>query len=409
MIDRRTLMISGAAFAGLAAGPARASDALDPVVLRLREFVEQGALPFASLRVAQRGRVLVEAHIPGVETIGPQSIYRIYSMTKPVVAAGAVLLMEDGDLRLDTPVAGIVPEFADLQVLGEGDARVPARVMTVGHLLTHTCGLANSWGDARVAPLYRQAGLTAAAWMYDPEIGGLAGFARRLGELPLDHQPGADWLYGYGLDIAGLVIERINGERLGDFLKHRIFDPLGMADTGFYMPEDRADRLAGLYTAGEDGLTRVASGAELNPLRRPLADSGSGALVSTLSDYGRFADMLANGGALDGARIMSAESARLMMTPWGPQDHIESRLRQFYGGRLEGRMGQALGGVTRLDDGSGPGSTGEYAWGGAAGTGFWATPGLGLSVTMMTQVMPAGAAPSRDALRPLIYEALAGV
>ncbi|MFN3816138.1 serine hydrolase domain-containing protein [Brevundimonas sp.] len=408
MIDRRTLMISGAAFAGLAAGSARASDALDPVVARLREFVAQGELPFASLRVALGGRVLAETHISGVETIGPESIYRIYSMTKPVVAAGAVLLVQDGALTLDTPVAGIVPEFADLQVLGEGNARVPARGMTVGHLLTHTCGLANSWGDARVAPLYRQAGLTAAAWMYDPEIGGLAGFARRLGELPLEHQPGADWLYGYGLDIAGLVIERISGERLGDFLKRRIFDPLGMADTGFYVPEDRADRLAGLYTAGEDRLTRVVSGAELSPLRRPLADSGSGALVSTLADYGRFADMLAGGGAMEGIRIMSADSARLMMTPWGPQDHIEPRLRQFYGGRLDGRMGQALGGVTRLDDGSGPGSTGEYAWGGAAGTGFWATPGLGLSVTMMTQVMPAGAAPSRDALRPLIYQALAG-
>ncbi len=409
MIDRRTLMIFGAAFAGLALGPVRASDALDPVVARLRGFVAQGDLPFASLRVAQRGRVLAEAHISGAETIGPQSIYRIYSMTKPVVAAGAVLLIEDGDLTLDAPVAEIVREFADLQVLGEGDARVPARGMTVGHLLTHTCGLANSWGDARVAPLYRQAGLTAAAWMHDPEIGGLAGFARRLGELPLEHQPGEDWLYGYGLDIAGLVIERISGERLGDFLKRRIFDPLGMADTGFFVPEDRADRLAGLYTAGEGGLNRVWSGAERTPLRRPLADSGSGALVSTLSDYGRFADMLANGGAVDRARVMSADSARLMMTPWGPQDHIEARLRQFYGGRLDGRMGQALGGVTRLDDGSGPGSTGEYAWGGAAGTGFWATPGLGLSVTMMTQVMPAGAAPPRDALRPLIYQALAGV
>ena len=409
MIDRRTLMISGAALAGLAASPVRALDALDPVVAQLRGFVEQGDLPFASLRVAQRGRVLAQAHISGAETIGPESIYRIYSMTKPVVAAGAVLLIEDGELTLDMPVADVVPEFADLQVLGEGDARVPARVMTVGHLLTHTCGLANSWGDARVAPLYRQAGLTAVAWMYDPAIGGLDGFARRLGQLPLEHQPGSDWLYGYGLDIAGLIIERLSGERLGDFLKRRIFDPLGMTSTGFFVPEDQADRLAGLYTAGEDGLTRMSSGAELTPLRRPLADSGSGALLSTLSDYGRFADMLAGRGAVNGARVMSADSARLMMTPWGPQEHIEPRLAQFYGGRLEGRMGQALGGVTRLDDASGPGSTGEYAWGGAAGTGFWATPGLGLSVTIMTQVMPAGATPSRDALRPLIYRALAGV
>src|SRR5690606_11930770 len=118
--------------------------------------------------------------------------------------------------------------------------------MTVAHLLTHTCGLANSWGDGKVAPLYRDAGLTAAAWMYAPDIGGLEGFARKLATLPLEFQPGTAWIYGYGLDIAGLVIERITGERLGEYLKRRFFDPLGMASTGFFVPEGQAGRLAGL-------------------------------------------------------------------------------------------------------------------------------------------------------------------
>lgn len=405
MIDRRALMTAIAAAIGAAAVPARAFEsALDPVVDHLRGLVERGELPFASLRVTRRGRMLAEAHISGAEEIGPETLYRIYSMTKPVVAAGTVLLVEDGRLTLETPVAEIIPEFAGLTAVG-GE---PARTMRVGHLLTHTCGLANSWGDGRTSALYREAGLIAAAWMHDPEIGGLDGFARRLGALPLEFQPGTDWVYGYGLDIAGLVIERISDERLGDFLKRRIFDPLGMASTGFFAAEGQGDRLAGLYTRGADGLEPVRGGGELTPLRRPLADSGSGGLVSTLADYGRFADMLAGGGAVGDVRVMSTESARLMMTPWGPQDFIGPALDRFYAGTLRGRLGQALGGVTRLDDAVGPGSAGEYAWGGAAGTGFWATPDLGLSVTMMTQVMAGGAAqPSRDALKPMIYRALA--
>ncbi|MFT3761609.1 MAG: serine hydrolase domain-containing protein [Pseudoxanthomonas sp.] len=407
MFNRRRFLMSGAALAlGGLAPPLFAADRFDPVLARLRGFVEEGKLPFASIRIARHGAVLAQAQIPGVETIGPDSLYRIYSMTKPVVAAGAVLLVEDGKLALEDPVAKYVPEFAGLKVAaGSLDALQPARPMTVAHLLTHSSGLANSWGDARVAPLYREAGLTAAAWMYDPAIGGLEGFAKRLSALPLEFQPGSNWLYGYGLDIAGLVIERIAGERLGAFLKRRIFDPLGMAATGFFVPEEHADRLAGLYTARDGGIVRVADGSERSPLRRPYADAGSAGLVSTLEDYGRFADMLANGGARGDVRVMGEASARLLVTPYGPQASLLPALQRF-GNYAPGSVGQALGGIARLDDRSGPGSAGEYAWGGAAGTGFWATPGLGLSVTVMTQLMPVSAVPARDALRPLVYAAL---
>ncbi|MCW4455254.1 beta-lactamase family protein [Flavobacterium sp. MXW15] len=383
-----------------------AGDRFDPVIARLRGLVEDGQLPFASIRIARRGTMLAEAHLSGSESIGPDSLYRIYSMTKPVVAAATVLLVEDGRLALEDPVAKYVPEFADLKVAaGALDALEPARPMTVAHLLTHSCGLVNSWGDARVAPLYREAGLVAAAWMYDPAVGGLEGFARRLSALPLEFQPGSDWVYGCGLDIAGLVIERISGQCLGAFLKRRIFDPLGMADTGFFVPEEHAGRLAGLYNARDGGIVRVADGSERSPLKRPFADAGSAGLVSTLEDYGRFADMLANGGARGDVRVMSGASARLLMTPHGAQEALLPALQRF-GSYAPGSVGQALGGITRLDDRSGPGSAGEYAWGGAAGTGFWATPGPGLSVTLMTQLMPAAAVPARDVLRPLIYAAL---
>lgn len=414
MINRRQFLsgVAGAAAWGLA-WPAlsRASsdprDRFAPTIARLRGFVEARRLPFASVRVARHGRVLAQAHISGVEAIGPDSLYRIYSMTKPVVAAGVVLLVEDGKLSLQDPVAKFVPEFAHLEVVAGSTRQLqPAREMTVAHLLTHSCGLANSWGDAKVAPLYREAGLTAAAWMYDAKIGGLGGFAKRLSALPLEFQPGTNWIYGYGLDIAGLVIERITGERLGAFLKRRIFDPLGMAATGFFVPQPRAGHLAGLYRAHDGVVERVADGSERKPLLQPFADSGSAGLVSTLEDYGRFADMLANGGARGGAGVMREASARLLMTPYGPQEPLLPALLRF-GSYEPGSIGMALGGITRLDDRSGPGSAGEYAWGGAAGTGFWATPGLGLSVTVMTQLMPVTAVPARDTLRPLVYAELA--
>lgn len=408
MPSRRQLLLSGAAIALAGLGlPALAAGRFERVLARLRRLVDEGQLPFASIRLARQGEVLAEAHVSGIETIGPHSLYRIHSMTKPLVAAAVVLLVEDGKLALEDQVERYVPEFADLKV-GSGtlDALEPARPMRVAQLLTHSCGLANSWGDTRVAPLYREAGLVAGAWMHDPAIGGLDGFARRLAALPLACQPGTDWIYGYGLDIAGLVVERISGERLGDFLLRRILQPLGMHSTGFFVPETRAADLAGLHMASDGRIAPVRDGSERLPLQRPFADSGSGGLVATLEDYGRFADILANAGARHGTRVMQPASVALLTSPYGPQEALLPSLLRF-GRHAPGSIAHALAGVVRLDDRAGPGSAGEYAWGGAGGTGFWATPGLGLSVTVMTQLMQATAASARDSLRPLVYEGLA--
>lgn len=390
--------------------PRPVDSGLQAVVARLERFVADGDLPFAALRVARHGQTLVETHVNGVEAVGPDTLYRIYSMTKPVAAAATVLMVEDGALTLETPVVDIVPEFADLRVMIEdSDETEPARPMTVAHLLTHVCGLGNSWSNRRTAALYREAGLTSGAWMYMPRIGGLDGFARRLGEIPLEFQPGSDWHYGYGLDIAGLIVERVAGARLGEVLDARLFAPLGMTATGFVAPSGRGDDLPGLYSGDRTERQRVGGAAEQAARLRPLADSGSSGLVSTLADYGRFADMLAGGGMLDGVRVMRPESAQLLMTPYGPQDRIGPALERFgafgLGGDAAG-YGQALGGVTRLSDGALPGSAGEYGWGGAASTTFWVTPDLGLSVVVMTQLMPSGVVPLRDALRPLVYGAI---
>lgn len=406
MLSRRHLIAGAAALTGAGMVPAFASDSFAPVLDAVQDLVRTGRLPFVGIRIGLAGETVAQAHISGEEAIGPGSLYRIYSMTKPVVAAGAVLLIEDARLTLETPVAEIVPEFARLTVLTDVPGHTEAaRPMTLGHLLTHTCGLANSWGTARTAALYRQAGLTAGAWMYDPQMGGLEGFARRLGGLPLEHQPGTAWIYGYGLDIAGLVIERVSGERLGDFLQRRIFEPLGMRSTGFHVPEGSAALLTGLYTDAAGTPRRVARDRERLPLSVPEADAGSAGLISTLEDYGRFADMLANRGAVAGVRVMNQASAELMMTPYGPQEAVTPALQRF---GLAGNPRQALGGVTWLEDHAGPGSAGEFSWGGAAGTAFWSTPGSGLSVVLMTQLMNAAGSGVRDTLKPLVYRALAG-
>jgi CubicO group peptidase (beta-lactamase class C family) len=408
MINRRQFMLASAV-ASLCGLPALgfARDRFEHAIARLRGFVEDDKLPFASIRIAQHGDILAEAHIAGREKIGPDSLYRVYSMTKPVVAAAVVMLVGDGKLDLQDPVSKYVPELAELQVVaGALDHLEPARPMTVAHLLTHTCGFANSWGNAKVAPLYRKAGLIAGKWMYDPEIGGLDGFVGRLATLPLEFQPGSDWMYGYGLDVAGLIVQRISGERLGEFLERRLFKPLGMEATGFRVREGHEESLAGLYVARADGMAQVVDGSEKAPLKKPFADGGSAGLVSTLEDYGRFADMLANGGRRGSVRVMDPAMVRTLTSPYGPQQALLPSLLRF--GHYEpGSIGHALGGVVRLDNRSGAGSRGEYAWGGAAGTGFWATPGLGLSVTVMTQLMPVTALPARDLLRPLVYEALA--
>jgi|GEM_PF-3591537 len=167
MISRRSFLVSSGACALTAwAGPAPASDPFHAVTTRLQQFVDDGQLPFASLRVARHGRVLLETHASGIEQVGPESIYRIYSMTKPIVAAGIMLLVEDGRLDLQDPVAEHIAEFADMKVVDSSqDAGDVATPMNVSQLLTHACGLANSWGEGRVAPLYRDAGLIANAWI----------------------------------------------------------------------------------------------------------------------------------------------------------------------------------------------------------------------------------------------------
>ena len=414
VITRRAVLAVGA---GLVLGPSPTAAAPDSGTLgqasqALKTFVDDGALPFASMRIARNGRTLLEAVHSGAGPVSIDSLFRIYSMTKPVVAAATLLLCEDGRLTLDTPVGDVIPAFRTLTVATDANGTTePARPMTMAHLLTHSSGISNSWNGDAASAAYREAGLEAGTWMFNPAIGGLDGFAERIAAVPLRFQPGEGWLYGYSLDIAGLVIQRVSGLSLGDFLRARLFDPLGMTDTGFHAPPDGAARMTDLWTVRNGSPLIVERGATSASLRPPAAQSGSAGLVSSLRDYGRFADMLACGGSVGGVRVMSPASVASMTSTYGPQDRVAEGLSRFAAIGLGGSgtgLGQALGGVTTLSDTAGTGSRGEYSWGGAASTTFWAAPEIGLSVVVMTQRLPSGSVPLRDTLRPLIYRALGG-
>ncbi|KDA01530.1 serine hydrolase domain-containing protein [Hyphomonas oceanitis] len=427
---RRMLALAASSpFAGWAASCA--SPGRGPVPLRgvrfqgtgqfLDQLVETGQIAGGALRISQQGEVLYTHHagkadIASGKAIRPDTIYRAYSMTKPVTAAAIMMLADEGKLSLDDPVREYVPEFSDLRVLASPDGEpvktVPAGEMRIIHLLAHTSGLSNSWTPGPLAPLYQKAGLVSASYPYDPDFaGGLTEVARQLAEIPLQFQPGSQWLYSISPDIAGLVVERIKGQRFGAFLQEKMFDPLGMPDTGFHVPAEKAGRLAAVYALKEDKLVHQEP-AESSPfLKAPYVESGSAGLVTTLDDYGRFAAMLAGLGTVNGVRVLSEDRARAMMSPHVDEAVLGPVFGRFMGFATGGSgkgMGMALGGAVLTDPAASrvPGVRGEYTWGGAASTTFIAVPEIGLEATLMTQLFPSGTLPLRDLMKKAVYDAI---
>lgn len=410
MIRRRTLLAAAPSVA--LAAPAWSSygaDQSEPtsgVKRLLEDLVASGRLPCAALKVSRKGRTLLHSihgrrDLESQSPAGLDTIYHIYSMTKPVAAAGLMTLRDSGDVTLDDPVADYVPELSAMQVLLPDGSTTPARPMKIRHLLTHTSGLGTSFDpQSPVARYYRESGLVGGSWYHDPDIEGLSGMAQRLADVPLAFQPGERWLYSMGLDVAGLVCERVSGQALELFLRERVFEPLGMTDTGFRVPPNAAARLASVYGPGsDDGLSKVIDGSSSPWLRQPTSPSGGGGLVSTLDDYHRFARMLAG----DGSTVLSPESVRLMMTNQLSQTQrrgLEAAAAFGFGGSGAG-LGFGLGGAVLVNPQAKapPGKTGEYGWGGAASTTFWVEPERGDAVVFMSQLLPANTIPVRDLLK----------
>ena len=362
----------------------------------LRREVASGRLPGAVAMVARRGKIaLFEAvgqQDPGTGTpMKVDSIFRIYSMTKPVVSVAVMMLVERGLLLLSDPVSQWLPEYANQQVATANGLEAVKQAATVQDLLRHTAGLTYEFlGTSSVQQQYGQVHI-------DSRARSNAEFSQTLAALPLQFQPGSVWAYSRATDVLGRLVEVVSGQKLGAFLQAEIFGPLGMVDTGFAVPPEHHHRIAEPFAHDPDGGVPMKV---LEPRHVPAMESGGGGLMSTAMDYTRFLQCLRNGGALDGVRLLGSHTLAFMTA-----DHLGDIPAD--GALLPPGHGFGLGFAVRKQLGLSPlpGSVGLYYWGGIAGTTFFVDPALDLFATLMIQA-PNQRAYYRLLFRDLIYAAL---
>jgi CubicO group peptidase (beta-lactamase class C family) len=367
---------------------------LERVRAALAATVERGELAGGVVLVARRGEVAYFEAVGLADQASRRpmrrdSIFRIASMTKPVTSVAALMLLEEGRFQLSDPVARYIPQLGGLKVLRDPTGPLDAvedlaREMTIRDLLTHTSGLTASFmGEAPIHQAYEKQGITGSRTPHDP-----ATFIARLATLPLAHQPGTRFAYGTSTDVLGHLVAVVSGQPFEAFLAERIFEPLGMGDTGFVVPAAKLERLTTRYAPAEGGGLQVTDPGGPDSLwARPRRfASGAGGLVSTAPDYLRFAQMLANGGELDGVRLLGRKTVELMTLP-----HLTAQEREVtFLARVFPGVSFGLG-VSVLEDVARrglPGSVGSFGWGGAAGTHFWVDPHEQLIGILMVQLQP---------------------
>lgn len=394
------------------------SERLKRIPEYFKTYVDSSRLPCAAALVARGGQVahlsmIGSTEMGGKQPIDEDTIYRIYSMTKPITSVVIMQLLEESKLRLDHEVARYIPEFQDVTVWDGGSPdqpilRKPARAMTVRDLLTHTSGLTYAFlQQTPVDALYRARGLDYQQWKGD-----LASFCQGLAQAPLVFSPGEKWNYSNATDVLGRIIEVAAGGPLDQVFKARIFDPLGMKDTGFHVPEAEIERLMACYWRSPDNGNIFQSdpkGKASAYAKPPNVFSGGGGLASTIGDYLKFCLMLANGGEYEGVRILSPKTLEFMTLNHLPENRTISQMgdKTFSETRMEGSgfgLGWAV--VTDVVATTQPGSLGTYSWGGMASTFFWIDPVEDLVAIQMTQLAPSGAYPIRPQLQQLVYAAI---
>ena len=380
----------------------------------MRRWVDSGKLPGLLVAVVRNDRLAWfetcgYRDVERKRAVEPDTIYRIYSMTKPITTVAALMLYEEGCFQLDDPVAKFIPAFADTRVFAGGDAdsfttEPLVRPVTVHDLMIHTSGLTYGFQhEHAVDALYRKRRIE-----FNANIGPLAGVVEAAAAQPLVFQPGTRWNYSVSTDVLGRLVEIWSGVPLDTFFDERILRPLDMRDTGFHVPEGQGDRLASSYIQADDGgLALVDPAGESRFLEPAVTLSGGGGLVSTAADYLRFVRMLRGHGTLEGARILGRKSVELMTTNHLPGDLADMGRPRFAEMPFAG-IGFGLGVSVLLDPAKARilGSPGEYAWGGMASTAFWADPAEDMIVLLLTQLMPSSAYPIRRELRVLTYQAL---
>ncbi|HOU13962.1 MAG TPA: serine hydrolase domain-containing protein [Anaerolineae bacterium] len=383
----------------------------------MQRYVDEGKLAGIIATVARRGQTVylekfgmmdIEAHKP----MQFDAIFRIASMTKPITSVAIMMLYEEGHFHLNTPIANFIPGFKDTKVFArETDDGIEVadldRPITFRHLFTHTAGLSYGWNendpvDRQYQKAQRESGL-------DPAKMTVKDLVEVLTTLPLAFQPGTKWRYSYAIDVLGYIIEVISGKPLDVFLKERLFEPLGMVDTDFYVPVDKADRLCALYGHPNNASTlqRIESPMHAHIFEKPSFLSGGGGLVSTVHDYARFAQMLANGGELDGTRILSPTTVALYSLNHMPEAALpygfaegEDLYHWGYGYSLGTRvlMDVSKSGIA--------GSVGEFGWDGAFSTYVWVDPKEAFYGLMMLQHAPNAYYPIAQQFKQLTYQAI---
>jgi CubicO group peptidase (beta-lactamase class C family) len=379
------------------------------------KYVGPGRMPGAQFLLARHGEtvhqtVLGLADVERGTPLKDDAVFRIYSMTKPVACVALMTLVEEGLIALDDPVAKHIPAWKDLGVysagLGPYLTTPPARPMQVVDLMRHTSGLTYGFQSrTNVDAAYRKLKVEEMHGGHDLET-----FIELLGKLPLEFSPGEAWNYSVSTDVVGYLVQKVAGKPLSQVLKERIFDPLKMADTGFFVREDQRARFAACYNATPEGGLKLQDDPQASPyLKPPTLESGGGGLVSTAADYMRFATMLVNGGELEGARILAPKTIRLMASNHlpGGRDLTEMSRSLFSEATNEG-VGFGLGFAVVFDPPKTliPCSMGEFYWGGAASTAFWVDPVEKVTAVFMTQLLPSSTYPIRRELRTLVYSAL---
>lgn len=363
------------------------ADRLQRITDLLERDIDAGAIPGAVILVARHGKIAYHEALgyrdrAAGDPMRRDAIFRIYSMTKPIFSVGAMSLIEEGRLYLAEPISNYLPAYANMTVgmiksgAANGIETVPAtRPITVHDLLRHTSGITYAFiGNGPVKDAYKQAGLD--SFSLDLTI---ADYADQLADLPLLWQPGTTWDYGRSTDVLGAVMEVVAEEPVDVFLHDRLFDPLGMVDTAFWVPEAKQGRIAEPQPDPETG----AVDDLIDVTRPPEMLAGGHGLVSTVADYARFCQMMLNGGVLDGARVLSRKTVEFMTA-----DHLGDGISKDGTVYLPGPgygFGLGFGVRTAAGQSSWPGSVGEYFWGGYAGTYFWIDPAEQMVVVYMMQ------------------------
>jgi CubicO group peptidase (beta-lactamase class C family) len=402
--------------------------ALDRVDAHLKQrYVDAGRFPGTQLLVYRRGKV-VHSTVQGfadLERKAPvrdDTIFRIYSMTKPITSVAFMMLVEEGRVALDEPVHKYIPEWKNLGVFQAGTApafltRPPSRPMLIIDLLRHTSGLTYGFQQrSNVDAAYREMKIGEVV-----KSGTLQSMIEDLAKIPLEFSPGEAWNYSVATDVIGYLIGKISGQPFDQFLKQRILDPLRMTDTDFFVPADKAHRFAACYSADaqggmtfhatdrKGGLTLQDDPATSSFLSPPSFISGGGGLCSTVADYLTFCRTLLGGGELGGVRLLGPKTLALMTSNHLPGGlDLPGLSRSLFAEATYNGIGFGIGFSVTMNPTLTliPGSAGEYSWGGAATTSFWIDPAEELVTIFMTQVLPSSAYPLRRELRTMVYAAI---